>query len=218
MVDKPVKRRTQKPPAATRWAPAFVERVRLRALRHALWMRTLWSADGNLSAQGLAISHGEVDRILRQRAELAHAQQEFYKRDEAARRLAAAIKRADHAADSDDSWIRLRNEFGLTAPEMDLLAMAVALEDDPMLGRVYGYLHDNANASYPTPWLAAQLFEWEDLSAPARESALVRWHLARPLEGAANPWAIASGWLADVQVANWIWRRRQDGAGGERRE
>jgi AAA+ superfamily predicted ATPase len=202
-----MKRRAKAPQPQTLCAPAFLERVRLRAQRCAFWMRAVWSADGNLAAQGLAISHAEVDRILADRSQIAGAQEAFFKNDKAARQLSSAIKAADRAAESDDAWKRLRNEFGISDAEADLLAMAIALEVDPMLGRVFGYLHDNANAAYPTPWLAAQLFQWEHVCAPARESALVRWHLARPLEGTANPWAITTGWVADTHVTNWILRR-----------
>ncbi len=193
--------------SAAQPAPAFLERVRLRARRRALWLRVLWSTDSGAAVQGLAISHAEVDRLLADREQIAHAELAFYQRDETARQLSGAIEAADRAADCDDAWRRLRAEFGLSAAETDLLAMAVALEVEPMLGRVYGYLHDDANAAHPTPWLAAQLFGWHPVAAPARESALVRWHLARPLDAAANPWGITAAWVADTHVANWLLRR-----------
>jgi len=187
--------------------PAFLERIRLRARRRALWMRVLWSNDGNAATQGLAISHAEVDRILADHGEITRAEKAFYQQDAAALQLSAGIEAADRVAESDEGWNQLRCEFGLTAAETDLLAMAVALQVEPMLGRVYGYLHDDANAKYPTPWLAAHLFGWRSISGPSRESALVRWHLARPLTGADDSWGIAAAWTADTQITNWLLRR-----------
>ncbi len=186
---------------------AFVDRIRLRARRRALWMRAVWANDSNGSAQGLAISHGEVDRILADPARIAAAEAAFCEHDAAARQLGAAIESADRAAGNDEAWNRLRTGFGLTTAEIDLLALAVALEVEPMLGRVYGYLHDDANASHPTPWLAASLFQWPGPAAPAPESALLRWYLARPLEGAGSGWSINTPWAADAQLSNWLLRR-----------
>ena len=51
--------------------PPFVTRVRLRAQRRVLWMRALWTAEQSGPAQGLAITHGEVDRITADPAEIA---------------------------------------------------------------------------------------------------------------------------------------------------
>ena len=36
--------------------PAFVDRIRLRARRRALWMRALWANDSNGAVQGVIIS------------------------------------------------------------------------------------------------------------------------------------------------------------------
>ncbi len=184
--------------------PAFVDRIALRARRRALWMRALWSADANAPAGGLAISHAEVDRILTDPARLAAAEQVFYANDLAARELDEQIEAADRAAESDETWIRLKREFALTGAECDLLAMAVALEIEPMLGRVYGYLHDDANASHPTPWLAASLFQWTEMAVPVPDSALVRWCLARPLDGGGNSWGVCAPWIADAGIITWL--------------
>jgi len=81
---------------------------------------------------------------------------------------------------------------------------------------VYGYLHDDASLAYPTPWLAAQLFAWPEPVAPSRDSALLRWHFAQPLDGLPNPDGIASPWSADPQAANWLMQREwRDPALGE---
>src|SRR5215472_10460085 len=170
MVDNRMTANGQLLDSAAPIVPAFLERVRLRAQRRALWMRLQWSKDGNAPMQGLAISHAEIDRILADHEQMARAEEAFYQRDEAARQLTVAIEAADCAVDQDPGWNLLRSEFGLTIPEADLLSMAVALEVDVMLGRVYGYLHDDANALHPTPWLAGQLFGWPSVLAPNAES------------------------------------------------
>ena len=41
--------------------------------------------------------------------------------------------------------------------EADLLALLLAVELDPGLGRVLAYLHDDGRMLQPTPWLAARL-------------------------------------------------------------
>src|SRR5271165_334107 len=104
----------QIPDTAAQPARPFLERVRLRARRRALWLRVLWSDDAGAAVQGLAISPAEVDRLLAGGEQIAHAEMAFYERDEAARQLSGAIQAADRAADGDDAWQRLRAEFGLT--------------------------------------------------------------------------------------------------------
>jgi ATPase family associated with various cellular activities (AAA)/Winged helix domain, variant len=185
----------------------FVDRIRLRARRRALWMRALWAADTGAATQGFAISHAEVDRILADPERIATAEIAFSNSDDTACQLDTLIEIADRAAEGDEVWNRLRSEFGLNAAEIDLLSMAVAIEVEPMLGRVYGYLHDNANALHPTPWLAADLFRWRGAIGFTPESALMRWHLARPLEAGGNPWSVTAPWIADTQVTNWLLRR-----------
>ena len=44
--------------------PAFMTRIRLRARRRVLWLRFLWANALTTPEQGMAIPHGEVDRIL----------------------------------------------------------------------------------------------------------------------------------------------------------
>lgn len=183
--------------------PAFQARVRLRARRYTAWMRFLWAADAGEPGQGLAITHDEVDQALSDR--FAPAEAEFYANNGRGQ-LEQSIREADAHAALDPTWGRLRREFGLTQPEIDLLSLLVAAEADPTLWRVYGYLHDDVRACHVTPWLAARLFEWETGEGVGPESALVRWRLAWPVEGAGNPWALTSQWVVDPHIVAWICR------------
>jgi hypothetical protein len=139
--------------------PAFLTRIRLRARRYVLWLQRVWAgAPGTL---GLSISHDEVDRILTSGAGTARAELAFYDSDPAARALTTSIQGGDAAAASDPLLERLRRELGLNDAEVDLLTLTAAVEADPWLRRVFGYIHDDATSVLPTPWLARQLFQWE---------------------------------------------------------
>jgi AAA+ superfamily predicted ATPase len=184
--------------------PPFVTRVRLRAQRRVLWMRALWTAEQSGTVQGLAISHGEVDRITADPAEIALRETAFYQEDPTACQLAKQIELADGQASEHRQWKRICEEFQLTQYETDLLSLAVAVDVDPMLRRVYGYLHDDAGVAYATPWLASVLFRWPYAVRFGLDSALLRWRLARPLDGILNPWAINAPWTADPHLVLWV--------------
>jgi AAA+ superfamily predicted ATPase len=189
------------PVAAPAAEPAFMARIRLRARRRVLWLRSLWAAEGD-GALGLAISHNEVDRILADGADLARAERAFEEEDSAARALTPAIEAADRAAAADERLWLLRAAFDLGDAEVDLLTLAVAIEADPWMRRVFGYIHDDATSALPTRWLARQLFSWPLDTEVGPDSALARWRLARPADGQTNPWSISAGWVADPHVAS----------------
>src|SRR5262245_17403048 len=180
--------------------PAFLERIRLRAQRRVLWLRALWASSTSLADQGMAISHSEVDRILTGPDALAEAERHFYATDAAVQRLAEPIAAADQRVADDPTFEHLRRTFGLAAAEVDLLTLAVAAEVDPLLRRVYGYLHDDTTACYPTPWLAACLFPEAPPWGFGPEGALAQWRLAWPQEGAGSPWALTTPWVADPAI------------------
>ena len=191
--------------AAAAREPAFVTRIRLRARRRVRWLRSVWALDDG-AAMGLAISHGEVDRILRDSDARARDERAFYDGDPDARALAAAIAAADGATAADAHVDRLRRAFGLGDAELDLLTLAAAVEEDPWLRRVFGYLHDDATAALPTPWLARQLFDWPAEASIGADSALIRWRLAQPTEGQASPWSMTASWIADPHAASCLRR------------
>jgi len=178
----------------------FLARVRLRAQRRVLWMRSLWSEEESVS--GLAISHAEVDRVLVCPDEMAARESEFY--ETKARELTARIREADDLDAKDPAWEWLRRQFGLTKHEADLLALCIAAEIDPPLRRVYAYLHDDATAGHVTPWLASSLFQWPPVVELGPLSALVRWHIAWPAATAVNPWAAIAPWVPDPHIVLWM--------------
>jgi predicted kinase len=190
------------PPTATRQR-SFVTRIRLRARRRALWLRHLWAAGQADSDRWLAISHGEVDRILVGGAELREAEMAFQASDPACLELETELEAADRDAFADERWRGLIDGLGLTLAEADLLSLAVAAAVEPHLLRVYGYLLDEAAPAHPTPWLAAGLFGRDDHDVDGRR-ALQRWALAAPAEPAAAPDSPTTGWVADAELAAWL--------------
>src|SRR6185436_769707 len=98
--------------------------------RRVLWLRRLWTADAG-GAQGLAISHNEVDRILLGAGEMARAELAFYESDPEARALVRPIEVADAATIADELLGRVRHNFALNDNEVDLLTLTVAVEADP---------------------------------------------------------------------------------------
>ena len=178
-----------------------LERVRLRARRHAQWMRHLWTRGMSSTDQGLAITHGEVDRLLLDPGELAAEAERFHAGNAGDRALREAIARADRAFERDRDWSSICACFALNGQDSDLLSLAVAADLDPGLGRVYGYLHDEAQACHATQWLAAQLFEWPPDVACGPDSNLVFWRLAVPSDRAGNAWSARAPWIADPAIA-----------------
>jgi AAA+ superfamily predicted ATPase len=186
--------------------PIFLTRVRMRAQRRALWMRTQWAGISQESGQPLAITDTEVDRVLSDPAQLAEGEQAFYESDPAALELTSGIKDMDLRAFQDGIWARLGHEFGVFPGGLDLLSLAVAAEMDPWLRRAYGYLHDDATLSCATPWLAQVLFGRSLRAECGPDSSLVRWRLAHPAEGAPNAWGVTAPWVADPHIVSWIAR------------
>src|SRR2546421_5995474 len=182
--------------------PAFMTRIRLRARRQILWLNKLWASSLTEEVQGLAISHNEVDRILADPEQHGSAESVFYEADAGARQLSKRIHTIERWIVNEDPWLKLRGAFGLSTPEIDLLMLAVAVEVDPLLRRVYGYLQDDATASSPTPWLAASLFQWPPDVRLGPAAPLVRWHMAWPLEGSPSRWSVSAPWTADPQIVS----------------
>jgi MoxR-like ATPase len=178
---------TQSPTGA-----ALLALTRLRCRRLALWVEHLWQAGQASPDQGPAIGPGEVARLLTpDAAELA-----FLAAGDAAA-LCAAAEEAARALDADQGWTAIRHVFGLSVEEADLLALLLAVDLDPGLGRVVAYLHDDGRMPHPTAWLAARLSGREP--APFAGTALLRWQLAAPLDGAA-PQRLTTAWQADPAV------------------
>jgi AAA+ superfamily predicted ATPase len=182
---------------------AFMQRLRFRAQRRALWIHR-GAAASSLAYDGAAIAHDEVDRILRRTDDGARTEAAFYADDTEARQLTRAIQQADLQARSDERWLRLSRTLALSPYEIDLLSLLVAVEIDPMLRRVYGYLNDDATACHASQWLAACLFEWPAAVRFTAESTIVRWRVARPADGFVSPWSVQAPWVADPHIVAWL--------------
>jgi hypothetical protein len=189
--------------------PPFMNRIRLRAKRRTLWIRSLGQGELILTDPGAAILDSEIDRILTRSRRGANSESSLYAKEPSARELTKAIEIADEEARDEESWHRMASEFALSQQELDLLSLGLAVEIDPLLRRAYGYLNDDATACHPTPWLAACLFQWPALTRFSPKSGIVRLSLARPVEGLPNPWSIVTPWSADPQVAAWISDRNE---------
>ena len=185
--------------------PAWLADVRLRVLRRVAWLRECWSHGGYGDESAMAISHSEVDRTLTPGAALAAEEQAFYRRDPTARRLSAALDSLA-ARSADGPWPHLVTCLELTAPEANLLALALAAEAIPALRRVYGYLQDETGGSDATPGLAACLWSWPDGTGLGPAAALRRWNLARPAHQGSWPGSVQCEWQADPAVLRYLLR------------
>lgn len=174
----------------------IVQCVRARARRLALWMAHLWESGQSSPDQGLAVTAGEVARILD--PDVAATERQFYAVHPAAVAMVDAIARADQALADDPGYRSLAAAFALTRAELELLALVLAVEFDPELPRVLAYLHDDASMGHATPRLAARLFQ-SPSDGPAPVSELLRWRLATPI-GNGPSWRQSTSWQADASV------------------
>ena len=187
-----------------RTADAIASVVRARARLRATWIERLWSAGQTSVDQGLAITPGEVKRILLEPELEAERFRQFLAEDEPARLLDAALA-AEDLLDSDPFFERMAHLFKLSAAERDLLCLLIAVELDPKLERVLAYLADDTRAIRPTAWIAAELFGRRE---PGMMSGLLRWHLAAPVDGeqagqAKTAWQLDEAVLLSAQAEEW---------------
>src|SRR5215831_5894278 len=103
--------------------PVFLTRVRLRAQRRLLWLQKIWSPQLSEGIGGLAITPAEVDKIVMNPEECLAEERAFYLNNDEARQLSEQIGEIDKAALADSAWQQLRDQFDLTPPEIDLLAL-----------------------------------------------------------------------------------------------
>jgi shikimate kinase len=170
--------------------------TRLRAQRLALWMEHQWQTGRTSPDQGPTIGSAEVACLLAADA-IRDTEAAFYAESAAELSQQGAAAAAELAF--DPGWITIRQIFGLTPDEGELLGLLLAVEMDPGLGRVIAYLHDDSRLSQPTPWLAARLAGREP--TPFVGANLRRWLLAAPFENAA-PERLTTPWQADAAVVH----------------
>jgi len=180
--------------------------VRACARLRTAWIERLWSEGQTSPDQGLAIPPGEVRRILTEPRAETERYRSFLREAEPAR-LAKAAAAADHVLQVNEFWVSIGQSFNLTGNEKELLALCVAVELDPRLGRVLAYLADDTRATQPTAAAAAALFGWRD-GLPAGMTGLLRWRLARPANGepvlhAASAWQVDEAVVLSVKEERW---------------
>lgn len=208
---------TAQPPASTT-ASAIVDRTRTHARLRAAWMERLWNRGQTSADQGLAITSGEVDRILSDPSLATEEYLDFLTGPEPSALLRAA-EDADAVLAADPFWQRLAQTFDLTASELDLLTLLVAVELDPSLTRVLAYLADDIRVTAPTLLASTALFESAAVAAlnadahmrevqglPATPNIL-RWRLAHPLPGE-PAWRAHTPWQADEALIRSICEQR----------
>ena len=179
--------------------PVWMQIVRLRAERRVLWCRELWARHHYLDEHSLAITHSEVERALGPPAQALADERAFFAESPEAAALSAEIEELERDG-SDLPWQRLAATFELDKAESALLACALAAELAPPLRRVFGYLQDDVAPLDASPALVAALW---GLPAPPLlgvQSRLIRWRLARPVEGGREPESSLNGWVADPSL------------------
>jgi hypothetical protein len=169
-------------------------------------MEHLWAHGETSPDQGLAIPPAEVRRILTDPRQGKERYRDFC-RAESHRELTRAAAAASRALDVSSFWKQIGEQFGLTQMERDLLALCVACELDPHLGRVLAYLADDTRATQPTAAAAAALFGWN--GGPETMSGLRRWRLAHPANGepalrATTAWQADPAVVLSVEAERWI--------------
>jgi MoxR-like ATPase len=164
--------------------------VRLRCRRLATWTEQLRRGGGISPDQGRTITGNEVIRRLSPHTADADESAFFAQMPSVATEIEDAER---HLAD-DPFWRGMIKAFALTRDEADLLALAIAVELDPGLSRVYAYLHDDAGTTQATVWLAARLADRKP--TPIDTINLRRWLLALPDDVSAAD-RLLTPWQAD---------------------
>ncbi len=177
--------------AASTAAELLLALVRLRARRLCLWLEHLSQSTSEESA-----SESLIKRTLGT-AETERQQSAFY-RQSSATELGRQAEAAQAALDGDLAWDTLRSAFGLNQSESDLLCLLIALDLDPQLAQVVGFLHGDARGVHGTAWLSERLAG--RAPAPFDISNLRAWLLATPLHGGA-PERLMTRWEADPVIA-----------------
>ena len=159
------------------------------------------------SRSGVSDSPGEVRRILTDPV-IEQARYRSFLAEEEPARLAEAAATAEQALAANGFWAWIVKIFALTACEQDLLALCVAVELDPRLGRVLAYVADDTRATQPTATAAAALFGWTgSLLTPM--TGLLRLRLARPLNGepasrSTTAWQVDEAVVLSVKAESWV--------------
>ena len=179
----------------------ILARVRARARLRTAWSEHIWKQGQTSYDQGLAITPGEIHRILADPDTEAERYSRFLNEGEI-RHLVDAAEEADQALSWNSFWNWMVETFGLNDRERNLLCLLIAVELDARLGRVLAYLADDTRATFPSIAIAAAIFDSKPEipdTVVAPMSALLRWRLAQPLAGE-PAWQAKAGWQLDEAV------------------
>ncbi len=179
----------------------MLARFRLLGRRRAAWLRHVWEQEGE-PAGAAAVTHGEVAAILADH-DSPEAETRWISAQSWASQWSADLREVEDALAHDTSsrLARLKQTFGLSEDESDLLEACAAVALDPALSRVCAYLQDRVARSYMTEDLAAALYGYGRCSVWTRESGLYRWELISSCDsGPGEPRALA----CDPLIRNWL--------------
>jgi AAA+ superfamily predicted ATPase len=196
--------RAAKPVQAPFSAPDPVElvlrRVRLRAKRRAVWLRSLWAAEP--ASHAGVVTHAEADASLDGRDDEAE-ERRWVARDSEARALTLELGQVEKTLSTlaDSRFDKLAAVFGLDERERDVVEVCLAAALEPGIARALAYLHDNAERAHPSEPLVRRLFDHGYRRVLVPESPLVRWSLVREETVApAEPAAL----VLDPALRDWL--------------
>jgi len=158
-----------------------------------------------------AISQQEVERQLEHSTSSAQAVAAVLAIDatlqELERQIDEKVKRS-RALGMRLPLVELARRFALSAREIDLLFVGVAVEIDRRYERVYGFLHDDMSRKLPSPALALDLYcenrvdQLEMRELLSSQSALRHYRLIEVADdGAALPWLSRPLWAGAALLA-----------------
>ena len=149
-----------------------LQRLDLLLHREILRLRAIYQLSLD-EFRGLYVSDKQVDTLLRdnQQAPEIVDPSELTKRAELLHRSNLEL------LDEISPWAVLRREFDLSAVEIDVVLLALALETHPKYETLFAYLNNDVTRKWPTCDLALRLFAPESTSEGAPSSQLRRFLL-----------------------------------------
>ncbi len=178
-----------------------LQRIRLRARRRIIWLRTLWQ-QAKTNGGGAHDFHTEVDGYLNN-FDAPETEMVWQSSDAGTKVINLKINEVEQFLKKQKgSRLRLlEKKFGLTPNESDLLQTCFALSIEPNLSRVYAYLQDHVSRGYVTETLVARLFgHGRSLSLKAG-SPLTTWSLVLEKEGSKGEPTLFE---IDPHIRNWL--------------
>ena len=174
-------------------------RIRLRARRRIMWLRTLWQEmSGGSETPNY---HAVVDAILDEK-DTPEREAAWMATNEQIQALNDSLVEVEKALEEGDSRFHfLVRQFGLSTVESDFFQAALALGLEPQLDRVYAYLQDHAGRGYVTETLVTRLFGYRQGGAIGASSALRRLDLLHERE--MNPGEPAM-YVCDPFIRDWL--------------